>query len=126
MKYAIVGTSKLTGEEQNRAIFIIEALKNDFGKFEFVTGDALGVDGLVRMVIPRDRLTVVEAKSKNWDAFKERNIKIANMADLVVCITTKTRNQRCYHCDADHQRTGGCWTMQYARGLGKDIQLIIV
>ena len=66
-----------------------------------------------------------------WDApggFRERNWKIANESDLVLCIVVKDfppffegkRFEKCYHClsawrqgrhkNPVHLKSGGCWT----------------
>lgn len=70
-----------------------------------------------------------------WEAYKARNIKIAETSDLVVCITLKTLPDTykgmtfdlCYHCGTkDHVKSGGCWTTKYARKLGKQGYTIVI
>ena len=73
---------------------------------------------------------------KNWGAFKARNILIAKTSDVVYCITLKTLpegyrgrgwEKYCYHCDTkEHVKSGGCWTVKYARGLGKQGHILVV
>jgi hypothetical protein len=69
--------------------------------------------------------------------YKERNEKIAENSDIVICITvaklpkdyTGMRFVRCYHCSAnslEHVKSGGCWTTKYARKLGKQTILFVV
>ena len=135
MKLAIVGTSKLDKFQEQT---VKEIISNEFNhrqeKIEWIlTGDAKGVDLLVREICCTDwinkPLLVTTAKEKKWDGkngFKARNSIIAKDCDELICITTKTKTRKCYHCDEDHQRTGGCWTMQLAKKLGKITRLYVV
>jgi hypothetical protein len=74
-------------------------------------------------------------KKLNWTGYKARNIRIAKASDLVVCITVrklpkKYRGMRfpmCYHCGTDkHIKSGGCWTVKYAKGLGKETRVVVL
>lgn len=66
---------------------------------------------------------------KTWEGgYKPRNISIAKTSHEVHCITLKQlpesfkgmRFDFCYHCNSrDHVKSGGCWTVKYAQGLGK-------
>lgn len=133
MKLAIVGTSRLTDFERSR---VIDLIHNEFlrsPKISLITGDADGVDSLVPACnfVERCELLVVKSLEKYWEpnsghGFKERNIRIAEECDELICITTKTKDIKCYHCNMDHQRTGGCWTMKYAKSLGKPTRLYVV
>jgi len=119
MTIGIVGTSHLTQIEEDEAARLIHNIIEDayFQNRKIVTGDAKGIDALVRKAVPEDWLIVFNASVDHWegkDGFKVRNIKIAEEADYIYCITTKVKDRRCYHCDADHERTGGCWTKNYA------------
>ena len=67
--------------------------------------------------------------------YKPRNIQIASASDKVVCITVATlpstysgmRFPKCYHCNTDtHVKSGGCWTVKYARGIGKQGEIIVL
>lgn len=67
--------------------------------------------------------------------YRERNIRIAQDSDRVVCISVKEfpqsyRGMRfpyCYHCKTDsHIKSGGCWTAHYASKLGKPACIIVV
>ena len=134
MKIAIVGSSKLTEEERERARLEIEQWIKDPTVEEVITGDASGIDELVRSFASENKsITVVKAIDKEWEGkygFKQRNIKIAQMADHVVSISTKIKIQRCYHCRekfANHERTGGCWTKKFAIDkLGKTGETIVI
>lgn len=73
---------------------------------------------------------------KTWKSFKRRNIEIAERSDRVVCITVKELpegfkeggwERYCYHCGTDqHIKSGGCWTVKYAREKLKKPGRIIV
>jgi len=132
MKIAIVGSSRLTIEERDEVIHQVGLIVDKHPNSEFITGDAEGVDKVVRVMLsPEFNLTVEKANNKRWDndGFKERNIKIAQEADIVYSIATKKiKDKRCYHCDEqNHDRTGGCWTKRYAMDkLHKDGETIII
>ncbi len=74
---------------------------------------------------------------RTWQSFKRRNIEIAEKADRVICITVASIppgfkeggwERYCYHCKTDqHIKSGGCWTVKYARErLGKPGEIIVV
>lgn len=133
MKIAIVGSSRLTIEERDEVIHQVGLIVDKHPNSKFITGDAEGVDKVVRVMLkPEFDVTVFEAKDKNWegnDGFKDRNIRIAHQADIVYSIATKKiKDKRCYHCDEqDHDRTGGCWTKRYAMDkLHKEGETIII
>ena len=53
--------------------------------------------------------------ANNWEAYKERNTRIAERSDEIYVITPRTlpngEKLFCYHCRTDaHVRNGGCWT----------------
>lgn len=74
-------------------------------------------------------------KSRQWSAYKARNMAIAQQSDIVYCLTVNKlpasyvgmKFKTCYHCGtAEHVKSGGCWTTKYARSLGKQgITLVI-
>lgn len=74
--------------------------------------------------------------TKGKPGFYERNIQIAKASDLLINIVVAEyptdylgmRFTSCYHCKtSDHVKSGGCWTMKYARDvLGKPVELIVV
>jgi hypothetical protein len=64
----------------------------------------------------------------SWPYYKERNLKIIQEADEIHCITVAQlppgyegkRFPLCYHCrDTGHVESGGCWTMNQAKKMGK-------
>lgn len=72
--------------------------------------------------------------NRRWEGgYKERNMQIAIAADEVICIVVKElpasyhgmRFSSCYHCkSASHVKSGGCWTVKYARSLGRVVKTI--
>jgi len=45
----------------------------------------------------------------------------------VLMNTKLDRNNMCIHCELPrHPTNGGCWTMKYARKLGKETHLIVI
>lgn len=72
----------------------------------------------------------------SWETgYKPCNIQIAKAADYVVCITVSRlpanyigmRFSECYHCHTtDHVKSGGCWTVNYARRLEKPADVFTV
>lgn len=75
-------------------------------------------------------------KSFCWSVgYKPRNMLIAENSDEVVCITVRNLPQSyagmkfliCYHCGTDkHVKSGGCWTVKYAKSLGKPGKVLII
>lgn len=75
-------------------------------------------------------------KHRSWSAgYKPRNMLIAQASDLVACITVRDlpedyegmRFAYCYHCGTkEHVKSGGCWTVKYAKTLGKDGRIIVI
>lgn len=126
MKIAIVGRSNLTDSEHDKAFMIIETLIERLRKegHSIITGDAAGVDGIVRSF---EGVHMYKSSGNNWKSYKDRNIRIAKNSDYVYSISTRVHLQPCYHCgEAGHERTGGCWTLKYARGLGKRGEVIVI
>lgn len=76
------------------------------------------------------------AENLNWEyGYKPRNMCIAQASDKIVCITVRElpsnykgmRFPYCYHCDTDkHVKSGGCWTVKYAKKLGKQTEIIVI
>ena len=71
--------------------------------------------------------------------YKSRNIKIAETCDILYCIVpesshkgmvgglTYQESDYCYHClQFGHIKSGGCWTMKYAKKLGKETHLVVI
>lgn len=79
-----------------------------------VTGDANGIDYLVRRIcIINDRThSIIYSKSSNFeDGYKKRNEIIASYADRIISIALPKSTKACYHCNRDdHEKTAGCYT----------------
>jgi hypothetical protein len=67
--------------------------------------------------------------------YKSRNILIAETCDVLYCIVPKNGDDDsvwslstfCKHCKRfGHPSNGGCWTMNYAKKLGKETHLVII
>ena len=57
---------------------------------------------------------IFKPSSLDWEGYKTRNIKIAKVCDVLYCIDPKWRNGK----------TGGKWTLNKAKELGKDTYLV--
>jgi len=133
LNIAIVGTSHLTTEdEKDKALNRIESIFNSYpDDTTYITGDAEGIDKLVGTYGHNHTIIIIKATDKTWggrQGYKQRNIRIAELADYVYSIATEIKKTRCYHCDTpDHERTGGCWTKRFAIDkLGKEGETIII
>ena len=94
--------------------------------------------------------TVVDYTRK-MKGYRSRNIQIAEACDVLYCIVpkrpvlfkqpdpfhspfehpfevqVKTKDIFCIHCnDSGHPTNGGCWTMKYAKKLGKETHLVVI
>jgi len=97
-----------------------------------------GVDAYARDIAAEMRLPFVAyppAKLRWEGGYKQRNVKIAEAADLTLCFTLRElppefmglRHRFCYHCGTrDHVKSGGCWTVKMARKLGKAGRIVVV
>jgi len=85
---------------------------------------ALGLGILLDLKIP---------KQQKWDSqygYKQRNLDIAKSCDTLHVILVKNYPENyngqkfnlCYHCKtSDHLKSGGCWTGNQAKKLGKEV-----
>jgi len=142
MKVGIVGSeaAKFTDETQLKAVDIITNLLVNEHATEVVSGGCHlgGIDEWAALIGAELGLKVTEflPKSKSWSAgYKPRNIQIAEHSDVVYCITVKElppdykgmRFKLCYHCGtSDHVKSGGCWTVKYAKSIGKHTEVIVI
>lgn len=131
-KIAIVGTSlthRMTDNEQRDVRQLIAVILQSEYPCTLISGGAKGIDSLAEEIakgldIP---VKIYKPKSETWDYYRERNLKIANDCDKLFCITTKRiLTTRCYHCNADHQKTAGCWTKQEATKKNKYTRLMLI
>lgn len=72
----------------------------------------------------------------SWaEGFKPRNKQIAEASTVVYSIVvdvlpptyTGRRFRLCYHCGTDdHVKSGGCWTVKYAKAIGRRGHVLII
>jgi len=133
MKIAIVGSSHLTGEEETDARkscgLVLNQMIKEHGSesLTLVSGGASGVDTIAETIACEIgiKCEIHRPTEKNWDAYKVRNLKIAESCDVIYCFPTKTRLEPCYHCEAkDHERSGGCYTAKHAKLLKKEVHVV--
>lgn len=109
----IVGSSKLGYDVGHSFITkLISSLPEDT---VIVTGDALGVDLLVRnvcMELQRTHSTIFSKENNFKNGYKNRNKIIADYCDRVISIALPFSKIKCYHCveNNNHEKTGGCYT----------------
>ena len=133
MKIAIVGSSHLSeNEERDVRQFCAGIIKTFSSDVVIISGGAEGVDKIAIEVAENleYETQVYPPKEKKWDpptkdGYKARNMKIAQDCDILYCFPTKLKTTPCYHCKVlDHEVTGGCWAMKYAKSLGKKTHLV--
>lgn len=143
MILGIVGSeaAKFTPERHLRAIEWIGSLIEKYKPSKVVSG-ACHLGGIDKWSIGVAKNFGCDTeefppKTRNWEGYKARNIQIAEASDRIVCITVATLppgykeggwERYCYHCRTDkHIKSGGCWTVKYARDkLGKSGEIIVV
>ena len=146
MILGIVGSegAKFTAATETAARLIIRELikKNLPGLTHVISGachlggiDTWAIEEATKLQIPS---TEYPPHERNWSrGYRLRNIRIAQEATDVVCITlrvlppdwTGMRWDRCYHCSTsnNHVKSGGCWTVKFAREqLGKRGTVIVI
>ncbi len=148
MILGIVGSegAKFTAATEHQARMIIcELLGRNMTKLTCVISGACHLGGIDTWAIEEATKTFriptreYPPRERNWSrGYRLRNIQIAQAATDVVCITlrvlppnwTGMRWDRCYHCPAgadDHVKSGGCWTVKFAREqLGKRGMVIVL
>lgn len=137
MKLGIVGSeqAKFTKETERQAREYIRELFSTRNP-ELVVSGGCHLGGVDRYAIEESKeygIPYIEhlPARRTWSGgYRERNIKIAEDSDMVVCITVKELpsdyvrkgwEDYCYHCGTkEHIKSGGCWTTKYARKLGKE------
>ena len=142
MKLGIVGSegAKFTPEKEALARTIITAMIEVL-KPEVVVSGRCHLGGVDIFAVEQARkagIHVIEHPPLNlqWSTgYKPRNILIAKGSDHVACITLKElpphyrgmRFKLCYHCGTtDHVKSGGCWTVKYAKSIGKTGEVVII
>jgi hypothetical protein len=140
MKIGIVGSEQAKFTKKTER-FARESIRYMLNKKDIVISGEChlgGVDSYAREVAEELGLKFIgyAPKNRSWaSGYKPRNIKIAEASDLVICITLRKLPKKykgmkfdlCYHCGTkDHVKSGGCWTMKYAKELGKETRLIVI
>ena len=140
MKVGIVGSeaAKFTPSSEQRARAAIRELLRPG---DVVISGACHLGGIDKWAIEEGKemgLRTVEYPPANlqWSTgYKPRNERIAINSDLVVCLTvdklppgyTGMRFPLCYHCKStDHVKSGGCWTVKFARSHDKPGKIIVI
>lgn len=143
MNVGIVGSegAKFTIETEELARGLIKTILSCAGvKDKVISGgchlggiDIWAVEEAEKLSIPTQ---IFLPKKRVWEGYKERNILIATYSDIIFCITVKELppdymlrgwEKFCYHCKTDqHIKSGGCWTVKYAKGLGKIGHILVV
>lgn len=139
----------IIGSEAAKFTPTTEAVARDVIRTLLKTGDELntgvsggchlgGIDSWVKEEGDLLHLPVIEffPKTHDWaTGYKPRNILIAKNSLQVHCITvqvlppgyTGMRFKTCYHCQTStHVKSGGCWTVKYAKEVLKKVGLIHV
>lgn len=132
MKLAIVGTSQHLLEKEHTAIskLIVEWI-DTLDPSLIISGGATGVDGLADTIaheLNKPFLAILP-KTKTTMDYLLRNRQIAEQCDLLICFTTKRIvTEFCYHHTPKerHQKTAGCYTMNFAANLGKPTKIFVV
>lgn len=141
MNLGIVGSerAKFTQETEDKAKRLIGKLFIHYGPTVVVSGNC-HLGGIDRWAIDMAHAWGYDIQEHspahlNWTCYKARNMEIARYSDVVICITVKKfppnykgmRFPYCYHCKTDeHIKSGGCWTVKYAKSIGKEGRIIVV
>lgn len=135
-----VEAAKLAGDRASRAReLVVGILKTE--KATHVCSGAChlgGIDSIAEEVCAELNLSplIFKPKHLSWaGGYRDRNLQIAQVSDVVYCITVKTlpegfagmKFEYCYHCKTgDHVKSGGCWTTKEAKALGKRVVTLIL
>ena len=135
MKLAVVGTSKKFSMKEeilmrNSIVDILDKYPRD-GSVFVISGGAKGVDTLGIEIAKKLGFRTKEylPDKQEWKYYKIRNQKIADECDAIFCFTISTKESRCYHHklqEKPHLTTGGCWTLEKARDMGKPSDVILI
>lgn len=147
MRIGIVGSeaAKFTPKTEAQARAIIEKLIYECSAFDgeipvVVSGECHlgGIDIFAKEIALSLNVGYIGHPPivHTWEGgYKQRNLKIAQDSDRVVCITIKQLPESytgmafkwCYHCKSDqHVKSGGCWTVKQAKLLGKPGEVIVI
>lgn len=140
MRLGIVGheAKKFTPETEYLARRSIRELIYDSGASVVISGGCHlgGIDIWAVEEAKKLGINYIEHRpdTLQWSGgYRERNTKIAEDSDKVICIVVKEypagysgmRFDYCYHCGTNqHIKSGGCWTAKYAGRIGKQYEII--
>lgn len=152
-RLGIVGSegAKFTPTTEALARAAIRSLIDKYNPTRVISGgchlggvDIWAVDEALKLHLPTEEYV---PEVQQWDppgryGYKKRNEDIVRHSDVVVCITldvlpagfTGPDFGSCYHhkgeknlfAGVSHVKSGGCWTMELARRLGKHGELIVI
>lgn len=142
MRLGIVGSeaAKFTPETEQQARALIRHLIQSQSATCVVSG-ACHLGGIDAWSIEEARTLGCEIvefppATRQWSTgYRPRNLRIAEFADKVACITVKElpegytgmRFKLCYHCGTDaHVKSGGCWTVKQAIKMGKRGKVFVI
>jgi hypothetical protein len=134
MNIGILGIrgSKLDEREKEKAIEKIVEIVDKFAipDLELMTMHSPngGINAMVEMYAESNK---IKHRLYNYGTsvfdWKESSAQLAEDCDVLFCLTTKIKNDKCHHClDYTHESTGGCYAMKQAKDIGKKTKLIIL
>ena len=139
MKVGIVGAegTKFTPAGERRARHLIRSVLTPG---DIVVSGGCHLGGIDIWAIEEAKILGIATREyppriREWASYKARNIQIAKASDKVICITLTElpagyigmRFHNCYHCGVNtHVKSGGCWTVKYAKQLGKPGEVIVI
>lgn len=123
-RLAIIGSSNIKYNKCYGSMgAIIEMEEPDI----IVSGGAYGADKISEDIAKELNIKtdIYLPKTNDWDGYKERNILIAENCDKLYNFVIKDDKSYCYHHKrGGHIKSGGCWTENYAKQLGKQVTVI--
>jgi len=143
MIVGIVGSegAKFTPETEEKARIIIREIINNAEPWAHVVSGGCHLGGIDIWAIEEARKLGVDVKEHrpanlSWlSGYEPSNMLIAQDSDKVYCLTLKDLPPSytgmtfplCYHCGTkDHVKSGGCWTVKYAKKIGKLGEVIVI
>jgi hypothetical protein len=140
VRIGIVGSeaAKFTPETEATARRMI---RESLHPGDVVVSGACHLGGIDTWAIEEAKKLGLETKeyppaTREWtNGYRLRNIQIAEDSDWVLCFTVRClpesydgmRFRLCYHCGTNaHVKSGGCWTVKYAKTIGKHGVVMVV
>lgn len=135
MKLAIVGSVRFTHPDAFQlAADIIRHKFRVFDPEEFISGgEPDGVDGLAEKLatehgIPEERRKIFLPKSHRWapNGYQDRNILIAETCTHLLAIRDHRSKSNGWMDTAPYGTYGSGWTADFAEGLGRRVERIVL